>query len=458
MRLWTLSADEIDRLEIIQMVLAKRLSVTKAADRVGVCRQRMSQLVNAYRRDGASALASGKRGRVASNRYSDQLRRRSCELVRQHYSDFGPTLAAEYLEERHDIYVSRETLRKWMIEDGIWTTRAARRKAVQQRRQRRDCRGELVQLDGSNHDRFEGRGPKCTLLVYIDDATSELLHLAFVPSESTFALMAATRRYIEEHGRPLALYTDKAGVFRNSARTAKPRANAKPTQKTDSELGTQFTRALDELGVTLLCANTPQAKGRVERSNGVLQDRLIKAMRLEGICDMEAANAFVPQYIQAHNARFARQPVNSKDLHRPLDARHDIASTMSVKTTRKVSLSLDLRYEGHLVILEPAKHDDGFDPQSQVHARVDIFDYPDGRFEILHKGRSLSYRIFNKAQRVNQSDIVENKRLGTTLELIKKLQDDGQAKTYTQRRRRTAQTNSPIAALPGQGKRTSLRR
>lgn len=456
MRLWTLSANEIVRLEIIQMVLAKRLSVTKAADQVGIGRQRMSQLVNAYRRDGASALASRKRSKPANNKYPDELRERSCELVRQHYEDFGPTLAAEYLEERHDIVVSRETLRKWMVDDGIWTTRAARRKAVQQRRQRRECRGELVQLDGSQHDWFEGRAPKCTLLVYIDDATSELLHLEFVPSESTFALMAATRRYIEGQGRPLALYTDKAGVFRNSARTAKPRANAKPTQKTDSELGTQFTRALDELGVTLLCANTPQAKGRVERSNGVLQDRLIKAMRLEGVSDMEAANAFVPQYIAAHNARFARQPVNPKDLHRPLEARHDIAEIMSVKTTRKVSLSLDLRYEGHLVILEPTKHQDGFDPQSLVHARVDIFDYPDGRFEILHKGRSLAYRIFNKAQRVNQSDVVENKRLGATLELIKKLQDEGQAKTYTQRRRRTAQTNSPIAALPGQGKRTSL--
>lgn len=457
MRLWTLSANEIDRLEIIQMVIARRLSVTKAADRVGISRQRMSQLVNAYRRDGAIALASGKRNKPASNKYPEGLRERSCHLVREYYSDFGPTLAAEYLDEQHDIQISRETLRKWMVEDGIWTTRAARRKAVQQRRNRRECRGELVQLDGSRHDWFEGRGPKCTLLVYIDDATSELLHLEFVQSESTFALMTGTSRYIERHGRPLALYTDKAGVFRNLARTAKPRANARATQKTDSELGTQFTRALDELGVTLLCANTPQAKGRVERANGVLQDRLIKAMRLADVSDMKAANAYAPTYIAAHNAKFARHPVNNKDLHRPLEPRHNIASSMSVKTTRKVSLSLDLRYEGHLVILDATKHDDGFDPRSIIHARVDIQDYPDGRFEVLYKGRSLPYRIFNKAQRVNQSDVVENKRLGATLELIKKMQEDGKAKTYAQRRRRTAQTNSPIAAQPGQGKRTSLR-
>jgi len=456
-RLWTLSANEIDRLEIIQMVLAKRLSVTKATERVGIGRQRMSQLVNAYRRDGAIALASGKRSKPANNKYPDELRERCCFLVRQYYSDFGPTLAAEYLFEQHQINISRETLRKWMVNDGIWTTRAARRKAVQQRRQRCDCRGELVQLDGSQHDWFEGRGAKCTLLVYIDDATSELLHLEFVHSESTFALMAATRRYVEHHGRPLALYTDKAGVFRNNARTAKPKSGAHPTRKTDSELGTQFTRALDELGITLLCANTPQAKGRVERANGVLQDRLIKAMRLEGISNMDAANAFAPKYIEAHNARFARQPINPKDLHRPLEARHDIACAMSVKTTRKVSLSLDLRYEGHLIILDKSRHADGFDPQSLVHMRIDIHDYPDGRFEILHKGQTLSYRVFNKAQRITQSDVVENKRLGETLELIKQMQDQGKAKNYRQRQRRTAQTNSPIAALPDQRKQTSLR-
>lgn len=457
MRLWTLSAKEIDRLEIIQMVIAKRLSVTKAANRIGIGRQRMSQLVNAYRRDGASILASGKRNKPANNKYSEELREQSCSLVRLHYCDFGPTLAAEYLEERHSITISRETLRKWMVEDGLWTTRAARKKRVQQRRQRRECRGELVQLDGSVHDWFEGRGPKCTLLVYIDDATSELLHLEFVPSESTFSLMSATRNYVELHGRPLALYTDKHGVFRNNARTAKTRVGAQATRKTDSELGTQFTRALDELGISLLCANSPQAKGRVERANGVLQDRLIKAMRLEGISNMEAANAFVPTYIAAHNARFARQPANAKDLHRPLEARHDVESSMCVKTTRKVSMSLDLRYEGHIVILDPTPLDDGFDPQSLVHARVDIHDYPDGCFEVLYKGISLTYRIFNKAQRVNQSDIVENKRLSATLDLIKQMQDNGKAKTYTQRRRRTAQSDSPIAALPGQGKPTSLR-
>ena len=207
-----MSAREIDRLEIMQLVVSKRLSVTAAAQKCGVSRTWMSQLVNSYRRDGAAALVDGRRGRKAGNRLSDALRTSAVTIVRERYADFGPTLASEYLEEHHQIRVSRETLRKWMVEDGIWTTHKARRKRVQQRRARRECRGELVQLDGSYHDWFEGRGPKCCLLVYIDDATGELLHLEFVPSESTFALMAATRRYVSRHGRPLALHGQGRGL------------------------------------------------------------------------------------------------------------------------------------------------------------------------------------------------------------------------------------------------------
>lgn len=439
MRLWTLSKKEIDRLELIQLVVTKRLSVTKAATQAGLSRQRMSELVNAYRRDGATALVSRRRGRPSNSKYSEALRVQVCAIIREHYSDFGPTLAAEYLAERHDIRISRETLRKWMVADGIWTTRAARRKRVQQRRQRRECRGELVQLDGSHHDWFEGRAPKCCLLVFIDDATSELLHLEFVPSESTFALMTATRHYVSKHGRPLALYTDKATVFRNASRS-------RAVSKSDADMSTQFTRGLDELGIVLICANSPQAKGRVERANGVLQDRLIKAMRLDGISDMRTANKYASTYIASHNARFARAPANPKDLHRCLENYHDVTSAMCVKETRKVTNNLDLRYDGHLVILNPAKHEDGFDPYSLIHARVDIHDYPDGRFEVLYQGRQLPYRIYNKSARVQQSDVVSSKRLGDVLSFIKDSQDAGKAKTYVQRRRRTGQEASVIKA------------
>lgn len=438
MEMFTLSAKEIDRLEIIQLVIAKRLSVTKAAEQCGVSRTWMSQLVSSYKREGASSLASGRRGKPANNKLPSKMREQVCAIVREHYSDFGPTLASEYLAEHHAITVSRETLRKWMIADGIWTTRAARRKRVQQRQQRRECRGELVQLDGSHHDWFEGRAPKCCLLVFIDDATSELLHLEFVPSESTFALMTATRHYVTKHGRPLALYTDKATVFRNASRS-------RSVSKSDADMDTQFTRALDELGIALICANSPQAKGRVERANGVLQDRLIKAMRLKGISDMRSANDYASTYIVVHNARFARVAANPKDLHRALEGRHDVTSALCVKETRKVTNNLDLRYDGQLVILDPAKHADGFDPYSLIHARVDVYDYPDGRFEVLYQGRKLPYRIYNKSARVQQGDIVSSKRLGDVLSFIKENQDAGMAKTYVQRRSRTGQKVSVIS-------------
>ena len=215
-----------------------------------------------------------------------------------------------------------------------------------------------------------------------------------------------------------------------------------------NELDTQFTRALDELGVTIICANSPQAKGRVERANGILQDRLIKAMRLEDISSMEEANKYVPTYIEQHNKRFARPPLNEKDLHNPLAAHQNIDLSMCVKSKRKVTYSLDFRYEGHTIILDPTPHDDGFDPRSTVHCRVDVHDYPDGRFEVFYEGRQLVGNVFNKAQRIKQSDIADSKRLDAVLEFAKAFQDAGLAKTYNQRRRRTAQPNSPIKPMP----------
>ena len=163
---------------------------------------------------------------------------------------------------------------------------------------------------------------------------------------------------------------------------------------------------------------------------------------------MRAGNDYAKAYIKAHNARFARLPANPKDMHRPLEERHNVTSAMCVKETRKVTNNLDLRYAGHLVILEPAICEDGFDPYSLIHARVDIYDYPDGRFEVLYQGRALPHRIYNKSPRVNQSDVVSNKRLGATLALIKAQQDAGNVKTYTQKHRRTAQTDSPIVTMP----------
>ena len=297
----TMSHTELERLEVIQRVRERRLRQEEVARMLGLGVRQVQRLCAAYRDQGAAGLVSGKRGRRSNRRLPDELQHRAMELVRARYADFGPTLAAEKLSEFHDLTVSRETLRKWMVEAEIWVPRKQRRR-VQQPRRRRPCRGELVQIDGSEHAWFEERGPRCTLIVFIDDATSELMELRFAESESTFAYFEALHAYLGRYGKPVALYSDKASVFR-------------PTRQQPKGVS-QFGRALSELNIDILCANTPAAKGRVERANLTLQDRLVKEMRLRGLSTLEAGNAFLEEYRRAHNTRFAVAAASEHDAHR----------------------------------------------------------------------------------------------------------------------------------------------
>lgn len=400
-----MSHGELSRFDTLSRVDRGELRVEDAATLLGLRRRQIFRLLERLRTEGASGLVSRKRGRPSNRRHSDAFRARIISLVREHYADFGPTLAREYLSERHDIAVGCETLRQMMIEAGLWKDRAARRSRPYQPRHRRECRGELIQIDGSDHEWFEDRGPRCTLLVYIDDATSELMHLKMVESESTFSYMEATREYIERHGKPVAFYSDKHTVFRN----------AKATAKGDGM--THFGRALDALNIEIICANSPQAKGRVERANGTLQDRLVKAMRLEGISSIAQANVFLGSYQAAHNARFARPAANSRDLHRPLGPRDDLRSVMVWREQRKVTAALTLHYNKVLFILEPNTIS-----KALARQRVDICEYPDGTVEIRHERRVLPYRLFDKMPRINQPAIVDNKHLDAALLLAKQLQ------------------------------------
>ncbi|NTE28323.1 ISNCY family transposase, partial [Agrobacterium tumefaciens] len=205
------------------------------------------------------------------------------------------------------------------------------------------CFGELVQIDGSHHWWLENRGPKCALLVYIDDATGKLLHLRFAGSENTFDYLHATKAYLQQWGKPLAFYSDKHGVFRSTHASQKDRTGGL----------TQFGRALYELNIDIICANTPQAKGRVERANQTLQDRLVKELRLRGIDTIEAANHYVPEFIADFNARFGKPPRNQKDMHRPLAAHENLDGAMCRKEVRTLSQALTLRYDKVLFILDP---------------------------------------------------------------------------------------------------------
>ena len=401
-----ISHGELSRFDTLMRVERGELRVEDAAVLLGLRRRQVFRLLERMRSDGASGLISRKRGRPSNRRHSDALRRQVVALVREHYADFGPTLAREYLIERHGIKMACETLRQLMIEAGLWKDRDARRPRPYQPRYRRDCRGELIQVDGSKHWWFEDRGPQCTLLVYIDDATSELMHLKMVESESTFAYMDATRDYIERHGKPVAFYSDKHSVFRN----------AKATAMKDGM--THFGRALEALNIEIICANSPQAKGRVERANATLQDRLVKAMRLEGISNIAAANAFLPGYMARHNQRFAKSPFDPRDLHRPLAAHEDLSAEMVWREQRTVTKALTLHYNKVLFILDPTET-----AKPLVGKRVDVCEYPDGRLEIRHGEHVLPYQVFDKIRQVNQAAIVENKHLDAALMMAKLMQE-----------------------------------
>ena len=373
---------------------------------MGLKRRQVFRLLERLRSEGASGLVSRKRGRPSNRRYGDALREQIITIVREHYHDFGPTLAREYLIERHGITVACETLRQLMIQAGLWKDRDARRPRPYQPRYRRDCRGELIQLDGSKHWWMEDRGPQCTLLVYIDDATSELMQLKMVESESTFAYMEATREYIERHGKPVAFYSDKHSVFRNNNASAK------------GDGMTHFGRAMEALNIETICANSPQAKGRVERANGTLQDRLVKAMRLEGISTIAEVNAFLPSYMARHNQRFAKVAFDPRDVHRPLAPHDDLRAEMVWREQRTVTSALTLHYNKALFILEPTEIS-----LPLAGKRVDVCEYPDGQLEIRHGEHSLPYRVFDKIRQVNQAAIVDNKHLDAALMMAKLMQE-----------------------------------
>ena len=413
---WVLMSErDLNRVEVLSQVDDGRLTVDDGAAMLAMSRRQIFRLLKRLRSDGVASIRHKARGRRPNNRISDARRALALSLIRESYADFGPTLAAEMLEERHGLKVSRETLRKWMQDDGLWLSRKQRRR-FHQPRLRRECHGELIRIDGSDHRWFEDRGPACTLLVFIDDATSTLMHLEFVSSESTFSYFGALERYLEAHGRPVAFYSDKHTVFRVAQQGAKSGHGM-----------TQFGRALNELNIEILCANSSQAKGRVERANRTLQDRLVKELRLAGISDMHAGNAFLPAFMARYNARFAKAPRRPDNLHRALNVEPDrLRDILCLRDEQHVDGNLTLRYDHKRISLTETEVSRGL-----AGKYVDTFEYPDGRLELRWKGTTLPYTAFDRDQRVTHAAITENKRLGAVLEFIK----EEQAKAAPKRQR-----------------------
>ncbi|MBM2770708.1 ISNCY family transposase, partial [Burkholderia anthina] len=295
--------------------------------------------------------------------------------------------------------------RRLMTDAGLWIPRRQRPPKVYQPRARRACLGELIQIDGSDHRWFEERAPACTLLVYVDDATSRLMMLHFTQTESTFSYFEATRTYLERHGKPVAFYSDKYSVFRS------------PTAGKTGSSVTQFGRAMYELNIDTFCANSSSAKGRVERANLTLQDRLVKEMRLRGISTVADANAYAPSFIADFNRRFAKPPRSDFNAHRPLRDDENLDRVMTWRETRRVSKSLTVLYDRVLYLL-----DDTLENRKLIHRYIDVWEYPDGRIEIRADGEVLRCRLYDKLAEVDQGAIIEHKRLSHALQVAEAIQ------------------------------------
>ena len=312
----------------------KRMKQKAAAELLGVSERQVKRLLRRYRQQGARGLVSKRRGKPSNNQMAEETKRKVLDLLKGKYKGFGPTLACEKLVEVEGLKISDESVRQMMLAEGLWKAKRARKLEVHQMRERRACFGELEQMDGTDHDWFEGRAERCTLLVMIDDATGQLGALLFVPEESFFGYCGLLRQYLAAHGRPAGLYTDKHGIFRVNIPNAGSGDNL-----------TQFGRAMQSLEIPILCANTPQAKGRVERVNQTLQDRLVKEMRLRKISTMQQGNAYLPEFIADFNSRFQVPPRSSLDVHRPLLKHHDLDQILAWQETRIISKNLTVQFK-----------------------------------------------------------------------------------------------------------------
>jgi transposase len=374
----TMSAKERDRLRVIEAVGERRLRQGEAAARLGLSVRQVKRLVRAHRAAGAVGLVSKRRGRPSAQRIGDAERSQVLACVRGQYPDFGPTLAAEYLASYHGFTRSVETLRQWMIGDDLWVAKRARRKRAFQLRERRACVGELVQIDGSPHAWLEERGPRCTLILFVDDASGRLQYARFEPVETTRAYLHGLRSYITAFGRPVAVYSDRHSIFRK--------------HDPEDPAPTQFERAARTLDIEPILALSPQAKGRVERAFQTLQDRLVKALRLARIDTLEAANALLPRFIEHYNARFGQAPRCAHDAHRGLEISPEhLLWITSEQHARTLSKSLSCQYRGRQYLIQTAGA-----PAYHLHgARITVCDDgPDQSVVLLYQGKPLSYRLF----------------------------------------------------------------
>lgn len=334
-----LTVRDLDRLRVLNQVQEGRLTQPLAAQQLDLSSRQVRRLCARIRAKGPKGVIHGLRGRRSNHQLPAGVLDKALSLVKTNYADFGPRFAHEKLVERHGLKLGVTALREGMIRAAMW--RPHRQKIRHHAwRARKACVGELVQVDGSIHDWFEGRGPKCWLIPFVDDATSKVLWAEFADAEDTLTLMRLSRDYLKRLGRPLAFYVDKDSIYKTT------RNASVDEQLRDEQPMTQFTRAMSELDIRVICAHSPQAKGRVERGFKTHQDRLVKELRLAGISDIAAANRFLREkYIAAHNARFARPPANRTDAHRPILRGQMLDRVLCLRTQRVIANDFTVRWK-----------------------------------------------------------------------------------------------------------------
>jgi transposase len=376
-----MSTPELKRAGVLARVVAGTLTLGSAATLMGVSYRQAKRLCARYRDQGAAGLQHGSAGRTSNRATASRVRTRALALIRAKYSGaiderFGPTLAAEHLASEDGLTVDHETLRRWMLTAGLWS-RARKRSPHRRRRERKAHFGELVQMDGSFHRWFEDRAPESCLLTLVDDATGKTLG-RFGAQETIWAAVGVLRAWIERYGMPKALYTDWKNVYVRPPTPAEQITGAEPL--------TQFGRMCATLGIQIIPASSPQAKGRIERNHGTQQDRLVKKLRRRGIADFETANAFLEtEYWADHNGRFAQTPAAADDFHvaRPRGLRLD--TVFRLEETRTVSNDWVVRYANRHLQLE---RQSGLAP---ARSTVVVCESVDGRLEIRYRDRVMRW-------------------------------------------------------------------
>ena len=375
----TMSAKERNKLEILSRVKDRLITQVKASELLEISYRHTKRIYKRYREQGDKGLIHKSRGRPSSRRIEKKIRKQILIRYKRKYWDFGPTLASEHLESSDNYVISHETLRLWLIEEGLWQ-KERKRKKHRSWRERREHVGELVQMDGSHHDWFEGRGRKAVLIVMVDDAGGRTF-ARFYRSETTRACMGTFWRYADLYGLPQALYVDRDSIYR---------CEREPT--VDEQLKqtgplTQFGRAMNTLGVKIIPAYSPQAKGRVERANGTLQDRLVKEMRLKGIETMEKANWFLEEtFLPKYNEKFNVPPKKQEDIHRRIPEDIALDEVLCFEDSRQVQNDWTVRWKNRFLQLTKRNKALGL-----VKQHITVREKLDGTIQLVYKGHTLAF-------------------------------------------------------------------